>query len=211
MAQKSPLPAGTESPKQRVSRASAIQRFLDATIALLDTKPIAEISLQEISEATGLNHGYVFRYFGTRLDLFAAVSDELARLSLEAATREAEERRTSGEAFGPLDLSALAPSWSLAITRIRVVQYLVTSGVDPARFAEKSRQFTAGIEQQLRDVGMSERMARALAVRASVLFWAQESLLDLLGVAATERDDVLTLNLDQFVNHASVSSRLGWS
>ena len=38
-----------------------------------------------------------------------------------------------------------------------------------------------------------------------------ESFLDLLGVSAAERDDVLTLNLDQFVNHASVSSRLGWS
>lgn len=207
-----PNPAILESaaPKPRVSRTEAVQRFLNATIALLDEKPIVDISLQEISERAGLNHGYVYRYFGTRLDLFTAVTDELAHLSLEAARQEIHQRHESTTGFGPIDLAALSPSWSLALSRIRVVQYLVSCGVDASRFAEKSRVFITQIEEQLRDSGITERLARTLAVRAGVLFWAQASLLDLLGITAGEQQDVLTLNLDQFVNHAATADRLGW-
>jgi AcrR family transcriptional regulator len=62
-----------------VSRAEAVERFLEATISLLSTKPISDISVQEIADTAGLNHGYVFRYFGTRLDLFEAVTVEIAK------------------------------------------------------------------------------------------------------------------------------------
>ena len=202
--------ADSGSKKKRLSRAEAVQCFLEAAIDLLTSKPVADISLQEISATAGLNYGYVYRYFGTRLDLFSSVTDELARLSLEAAREEIEQRRKTGESFRPLDFSALNPSWEYMITRIKVVQYLVSSGVSPSRFAEKSREITSRIEEQIRELGMNERMSRALAVRASLLFWAQESLMEQLGISRTEREDALALNLDQFVHHEETSNRLGW-
>ena len=84
------------------------------------------------------------------------------------------------------------------------------SSVKPSRFAEKSREITSRIEEQIHELGMNERMSRALAVRASLLFWAQESLIEQLGISPAEREDALALNLDQFVNHEETSLRLGW-
>ena len=84
--------AKIEAKPVRFSRAAATQKFLDATISLIAKKPIPDISLQEIAEITGLNHGYVFRYFGTRLDLFFSVTEELAQLAEHAVTTEIERR-----------------------------------------------------------------------------------------------------------------------
>ena len=86
--------AKIEAKPVRFSRAAATQKFLDATISLIAKKPIPDISLQEIAEITGLNHGYVFRYFGTRIDLFTAVTDELARLAQLGANTQASVNRS---------------------------------------------------------------------------------------------------------------------
>ena len=86
--------AKIEAKPVRFSRAAATQKFLDATISLIAKKPIPDISLQEIAEITGLNHGYVFRYFGTRIDLFTAVTDELARLAQSGANTQANVNRS---------------------------------------------------------------------------------------------------------------------
>jgi AcrR family transcriptional regulator len=72
----------------RVSRDQAIAKYLEGTITLLDTRTVSDITVQEIATAVGLNHGYVFRYFGTRLDLLVAVTDELADRALLAVRTE---------------------------------------------------------------------------------------------------------------------------
>jgi AcrR family transcriptional regulator len=93
--------AKVETKPVRYSRAAATQMFLDATISLIAKKPIPDISLQEIAEITGLNHGYVFRYFGTRIDLFTAVTDELARLAQAATQKEIEARVNAAKKLPP--------------------------------------------------------------------------------------------------------------
>ena len=194
----------------RVSRPQAMQRFLDATIALLDVKPIPEISLQEIADATGLNHGYVFRYFGTRLDLFNAVTDELARLGTEAGFKEMERRREQGEDPVPLDLNVMGKARVHTVKRVKVIQYLVLSGVDPQRFSEKSRELISKIEEQFQAMGMAPRMAQAQAIKASVLLWSQATLMDILGVTPEEASDVQALSIDGIINHKATTKRLGW-
>jgi AcrR family transcriptional regulator len=194
----------------RVSRQQAMQRFLDATIALLDVKPIPEISLQEIADATGLNHGYVFRYFGTRLDLFSAVTDELARLGVEAGFKEMERRRNKGEDPRPLNLDVLGKARRYTVKRIQVIQYLVLSGVEPERFSEKSRELISKVEEQFQTMGMTPRMAQAQAVKASVLLWSQATLLDILGVTPEEASDVQAMSIDGIINHKATTKRLGW-
>ena len=194
----------------RVSRQEATQRFLDATIALLEVKPIPDISLQEIAEATSLNHGYVFRYFGTRLDLFTAVTDELARLGAEAGLSELQRRKDAGEDPYALNLNAMSIGRVYTLKRHKVIQYLVSCGVDPTRFGEKSRELISTVENQLVAMGMQPRMARAQAVKISVLIWASDFLLDIFGIDAEESADVQALTLDEIINHKTTTKRLGW-
>ena len=155
----------TDTKKSRVSKEAAVQLFLDATIALLKEKPILDITLQDIANQAGLNHGYVFRYFGTRLDLFFAVTEELARLAEHAVTTEIERRLHVGEAVIPLNFSVAEVGRAYLRQRQAVIQYLVTAGVDPARFSETSRKTTEYFAQQFVTLGMNERMAITQATK----------------------------------------------
>ena len=187
-----------------------MQRYLDATIALLEVKPIPEISLQEIAEATGLNHGYVFRYFGTRLDLFTAVTNELARLGAEAGTKEIQRQKDAGVDPLALNLNAMTLGRAFTLQRHRVIQYLVSCGVDPTTFGEKSRELISTVENQFLAMGMHPRMARAQAVKSGVLLWADDFLVEILGISAEEAADVQILSLDEILNHKNTTKRVSW-
>ena len=165
--------AKIEAKPVRFSRAAATQKFLDATISLIAKKPIPDISLQEIAEITGLKHGYVFRYFGTRIDLFTAVTDELARLAQAATQKEIDSRIKRGEEPASFDLTVLAVGRKYTSQRQQVIQYLITCGVKPKRFAEKSRELNSELAIQFQKMGMTPRFAQALAVKSGILLWSE--------------------------------------
>jgi len=200
----------TDTKKSRVSKEAAVQLFLDATIALLKEKPILDITLQDIANQADLNHGYVFRYFGTRLDLFFAVTEELARLAEHAVTTEIERRLHVGEAVIPLNFSVAEVGRAYLRQRQAVIQYLVTAGVDPARFSETSRKTTEYFAQQFVTLGMNERMAITQATKLSILLWAEGSVASIFGVSKNEAEDIRALSLDMIVNANDTSKRLGW-
>ncbi|CAB4614915.1 unannotated protein [freshwater metagenome] len=194
----------------RYSRAQATQMFLDASIELIDTKPIPDITVQEIATMVGLNHGYVHRYFGTRVDLFTAVADELARLLLDSVSAEQERRTNAGDQREPFDQSLIALARPLALKRLHVIQYLLAAGVDPARFGEESRAIIELGTQQLISIGMSPRMATAQAIKTNVLLWAREALTPSFGLNDAEVDDVAALTLIELANADALSKQLGW-
>lgn len=194
----------------RVSREIAVTRFLDAVIDLMDTKPIPDITIQEIADTVGLNHGYVFRYFGTRLDLFTAVTDELADRALSAVTSEMDRRLASGDARIPGDMSLIALGRPFTIKRMSVIQYLTTSGVAPDRFGQKSRAMIESTVQTLIAQGISHKMAQAQAFKISILLWAQNALADAFGVTPDEATDLLLLTIDEVNNTTEAEKRLGW-
>ena len=200
----------TDTKKSRVSKEAAVQLFLSATISLLKEKPILDITLQDIADRAGLNHGYVFRYFGTRLDLFFAVTEELAQLAEHAVTTEIERRLQVGEAVIPLNFSVAEVGRAYLRQRQAVIQYLVTAGVDPTRFSETSRKTTEYFAQQFVNLGMNERMAITQATKLSILLWAEGSVASIFGVRKNEADDIRALSLDMIVNANDISKRLGW-
>lgn len=200
----------TDAKKSRVSKEAAVQLFLSATISLLNEKPILDITLQDIADRAGLNHGYVFRYFGTRLDLFFAVTEELARLAEHAVTTEIERRLQVGEAVIPLNFSVAEVGRAYLRQRQAVIQYLVTAGVDPTRFSETSRKTTEYFAQQFVTLGMNERMAITQATKLSILLWAEGSVASIFGVRKNEADDIRALSLDMIINANDISKRLGW-
>lgn len=207
--------AKTEKPtadtkKSRVSKEAAVQLFLGATISLLKEKPILDITLQDIADRAGLNHGYVFRYFGTRLDLFFAVNEELAHLAEIAVASEVERRLQAGEAANPLDLSLVEIGRAYLRQRQAVIQYLVTAGVDPKRFGETSRKTTEYFALQFANSGMNERMAITQATKLSILLWAEGSVTSIFGVSKNEVNDIQALSMDMIVHANDISKRLGW-
>ncbi len=196
--------------KPRVSREVAVQLFLDATISILKEKPILDITLQDIANKADLNHGYVFRYFGTRLDLFFAVTEELAQLAENAVTSEIERRLLIGEAVIPLNFSLAEVGRTYLRQRQAVIQYLVTAGVDPSRFSETSRKTTVYFAQQFVNLGMNDRMAITQATKLSILLWAEGSVASIFGVTKNEVDDIRELSVDMIVHASDISKRLGW-
>lgn len=205
-----PEKSTTDTKKSRVSKEAAVQLFLGATISLLKEKPILDITVQDIADRADLNHGYVFRYFGTRLDLFFAVSEELAQLAENAVTNEIERRLQVGEAVIPLNFSLAEVGLTYLRQRQAVIQYLVTAGVDPTRFSETSRKTTDYFAQQFVNLGMNERMAVTQATKLSILLWAEGSVASIFGVRKNEADDIRALSLDMIVNANDISKRLGW-
>ena len=173
-------------------------------------KPILDITLQDIADRAGLNHGYVFHYFGTRLDLFFAVTEELAQLLEHAVTTEIERRLQVGEAVIPLNFSVAEVGRAYLRQRQAVIQYLVTAGVDPTRFSETSRKTTEYFAQQFVNLGMNERMAITQSTKLSILLWAEGSVTSIFGVRKNEADDIRALSLDMIVNANDISKRLGW-
>lgn len=200
----------TTAKRPRYSRAEATQMFLDAAIAVVGTKPLPEITMQELADAVGLNHGYVHRYFGTRLDLFEAVADELARRVVEVVG--AEQRRRLEEDGGPgeLDRSLLDLARPLAAKRTAIVQYLVISGVPQERFAEATRMQIQLSIDNLMSMGVSERMATAQSIKAIALLWAQATYVRALGVTSEEAADVEAVTLLELADSSMTAEKLGW-
>lgn len=195
----------------RVSRDEAIVKYLEATITLLDTRTVSDITVQEIATAVGLNHGYVFRYFGTRLDLLVAVTDELADRAL-LAVRTEMERRVAEDVVAPLgDLSLIALGRPFTMKRAFLVQYLVSCGVPADRFGSKAREMIqTSIDTFVRQ-GLSPRMAQAQSIKISVMLWAQISLAAQMGVSSEEANDLFFLTVDELNHPQESEKRLGWT
>ncbi len=196
----------------RVSRADAIARFVDAVINLMDTKPISYITVQEVATVAGLNHGYVFRYFGTRLDLFTAVTDELADRTFALLSTEMSARHHSNETRPVGDLSLIALGRVLSVKRMALIQYLQTCGVPLTRFGAKSRETIELISvQALKNHGLSSKMAHAQAFKISIMLWAQSALSESFGLTSEEVTELFFLTVDEVTNAKEQEHRLQWS
>ena len=132
------------SPRIRTSKADAKQALITATIKILDTQPITEITVQDISEEAGVNK-YVNRYFKTNLNLFAEVTDALADIvkdkSFDAINKYIRKQKASPTkvSVAELDQTRLV-TLPIAMKRLWLVQYLVSSGVPADRFVAKSKE-----------------------------------------------------------------------
>ncbi|CAB4551335.1 unannotated protein [freshwater metagenome] len=199
----------SEKPK-RYSRAEATRMFIDAASKAMDKKPLPDITMQEIADKIGLNHGYVHRYFGTRLDLFAAVAEDLSQKIVDVVTAEQQRRAGAGESPGSLDNSLVELARPYFSKRGKLVQYLIICGVPQKRFAESTRLQIQLAADNLMALGVSERMATAQAIKLTALIWANGSYVDALGVTKAEVADVEALSFAELRLATKTSKELGW-
>ena len=196
--------------KSRVSRAEAVQRFLEAAISLIDQKPISDISVQEIADTAGLNHGYVFRYFGTRIDLLIAVTEELARRAKAVTLAESQKREIELSKVARMDLTLLATGQQFRQMRMRVVMYLISCGVDPKIFGPETRLVSMQMADELQKLGISRRTAEALALRSSILIFASNFLSDAFGLTQQDIEDGQRVSLNEIAQARDIEKVLGW-
>lgn len=196
--------------KSRVSRAEAVQRFLEAAISLIDQKPISDISVQEIADTAGLNHGYVFRYFGTRIDLLIAVTEELARRAKAVTLAESQKREIELSKVARMDLTLLATGQQFRQMRMRVVMYLISCGVDAKIFGPETRLVSMQMADELQKLGISRRTAEALALRSSILIFASNFLSDAFGLTQQDIEDGQRVSLNEIAQAHDIEKVLGW-
>ena len=197
--------------KSRVSRAEAVQRFLAAAISLLDQKPIPDISIQEIADTAGLNHGYVFRYFGTRIDLLIAVTEELAQRAKAVTLAEAQKREVESSKVARMDLTLLATGQEFRQKRMRVVMYLISCGVDAKIFGPETRLVSMQMADELQKLGISRRTAEALALRSGVLVFASNFLNEAFGLTQQDIEDGQKISLNEIALAREIQQALGWN
>lgn len=196
--------------KSRVSRAEAVQRFLEAALSLIAQKPISDISVQEIADTAGLNHGYVFRYFGTRIDLLIAVTEELARRAKAVTLAESQKREIELSKVARMDLTLLATGQQFRQMRMRVVMYLISCGVDPKIFGPETRLVSMQMADELQKLGISRRTAEALALRSSILIFASNFLSDAFGLTQQDIEDGQRVSLNEIAQARDIEKVLGW-
>lgn len=198
-----------EKPK-RYSRAEATRMFIDAASKAMESKPLPDITMQEIADGIGLNHGYVHRYFGTRLDLFAAVADDLSQKIVDVVNAEQQRRVSQDKAAANLDNSLVELARPFFTKRGKIVQYLIICGVPQKRFAQSSRLQIQLAVDNLVAMGMSERMATAQAIKITALIWANGSYVEALGVTKSEAADVEAMTFTELQLAKKASKDLGW-
>jgi hypothetical protein len=59
-------------------------------------------------------------------------------------------------------------------------------------------------------LGLNERFARAQAIKIAVLVWAEESLIETLGITEQEVVDVRQMTIDEIRRHKEITKTLGW-
>ena len=70
-------PSDTRKRRQSLSRVLSEQRLIEATIVLLKTHTVSEISVRQVAHEADVNHGLVHSYFGSKSGLLVAVADQL--------------------------------------------------------------------------------------------------------------------------------------
>ena len=70
-------PSDTRKRRQSLSRELSEQRLIDATVVLLKTHTVSEISVRQIAHEADVNHGLVHSYFGSKSSLLVAVAEQL--------------------------------------------------------------------------------------------------------------------------------------
>ena len=176
--------AAIKSP--RVSREIAVARFLNATVTLLASKPASELALSDIAETAGLSHRYVYRFFGTRLDLLVEVSDLLAVAITDSIQASLSHQRLRPEMVTD---ACRQPG----DTRVHLVSYLISQGVDVKRFHAGSQQIRESMSDAFQQCGMSPEQARANTIKVLAFYYAEIFLLPTMALHENDIEDLALL------------------
>jgi AcrR family transcriptional regulator len=91
------LPAPTSGRDEALQRGdatpSSILKIMDGAVKAISARGVRKVSMSDICDASGISRGTLYKYFSTKEDVLAAVS-EFVSSSFERGVREAAEAHT---------------------------------------------------------------------------------------------------------------------
>ena len=183
--------------KERTSRPDAEKALINAVITLVDTTPIADITVHQLAHEAGVNFGYVNRYFESRLNLFAAATDELADRGIaflqNTVVKQPIIQRNGMNDLSDADLQKTRDHIiPIGVKRLQIVQFLVASGVPAERFVQKSQAVLAAAIEVVTSAGLDPAIARARVVHGIAMMWGAATLSPILGLTPQDLNDAYT-------------------
>jgi AcrR family transcriptional regulator len=194
------------TPKIRTSKADAKLALIKATIKLLDTQPITEITTQDIAEEAGVNYTYINRYFDTNINLFAEVTDTLADIvkdksfdTINKFIKKQKESRTK-ISMAELEQTRLA-TLPIAMKRLWLVQYLVATGVPADRFVAKSKEAFESAIALAEQLGFDHATARTRIIYFITMTWIEASLTPVFGLTSEEINKAFAMTFTDAISN----------
>ena len=187
------------SPKIRTSKADAKLRLIKATIKLLDTQPITDITTQDIAEEAGVNYTYINRYFDTIMNLYAEVTDTLADIvrdkSLDTINKYAKtQKKPLTNVLVAEFEKTRAVTLPIVMKRVWLLQYLVATGVPADRFVAKSKESLESAVALATQLGLDPATARARATYFISITWMEASLAPFFGFTSEDINKAFAMN-----------------
>lgn len=203
--------ASSTTPKRapQIPKAQATKLFIEAVIALLETRPIGDISDQLIADTAGINRATIYRHFGTRFELLDSVIAELTQQRLATASETAAAANSEGLS------SQQNPPLAKVLPRGQMIFQLAAYLSAQNYHSEKLRASMSSLSdwwiEHLKRLGVPTRMAETLAFKNMALSLARASAGDLLALTDQTFADIEALALVEVTNFNLSAERLGWA
>ncbi len=191
------MPAKKSTP--RIAREDGAELLLRAAIALAKEKPVAKVTVRDIASRAGLQTMHVKRYFGSRNELFVAVSNRLMTRIVDALADK------------PLDKVFPWLQRSQEVTlRLRIISHLIDEGVPPSSFADDHAVYLRIAERIANVNNVGPRTARTYAHVIQLVLQGNRLMGDVNGLTPRERTDIFELLAMLSLGLPQVESMLDW-
>jgi AcrR family transcriptional regulator len=137
-----------------LSKEASQQRLIEATVVLLKSHTVAELSVRQIAHEADVNHGLVHSYFGSKGSLLIAVAQQLLADSVAGLNQDSRK----GFGFDRLDPEMEAI--------INILLWLMMTGEDISSFHITGALVTSVSSQLANKDGIRPADAEAAAVLA---------------------------------------------
>jgi AcrR family transcriptional regulator len=137
-----------------LSKEASQQRLIEATVHLLKSHTVADLSVRQIAHEADVNHGLVHSYFGSKGSLLIAVAQQLLSDSISALNQDARVEVGSGQ---------LDPGMEAIIN---ILLWLMMTGEDISTFHITGSLVTSVSSQLVHRDGISDANAEAAAILA---------------------------------------------
>jgi AcrR family transcriptional regulator len=137
-----------------LSKEASQQRLIEATVHLLKSHTVADLSVRQIAHEADVNHGLVHSYFGSKGSLLIAVAQQLLSDSISALNQDARVEVGSGQ---------LDPGMEAIIN---ILLWLMMTGEDISTFRITGSLVTSVSSQLVHRDGISDANAEAAAILA---------------------------------------------
>ena len=184
---------------RRIPREDGAELLVRAAIELAKEKPVAKVTVRDIASRAGLQTMHVKRYFGSRNDLFVAVSNHLMTRIVDALTDK------------PLDKVFPWLQRSQEVTlRLRIISHLIDEGVPPSRFSDDHTVYLRIAERIAVVNNVGSRTARTYAHVIQLVLQGNRLMGDVNGLTTRERSDIFELLALLSSSLPTVEKMLDW-